>query len=139
MKRGDVYKIAYAGEIISAAEKIISLADDPEPYASGTVVNQKWADIFGYVYSACSDSVTVLKPEGYTATPQKLIGTALKGGSVALVYDLTEDEVYVGSWEDMITSNVPDANGDITIDSHSTKVYIYRRWDYANGLIILKR
>jgi len=39
----------------------------------------------------------------------------------------------------MITSNVPDVNGDITIDSHSTKVYIYRRWDYANGLVILKR
>lgn len=139
IKCGDVYKIAYSGEIISAAEKIISLADDPEPYASGTVVNQKWADIFGYVYAACPDSVTVIKPDGYTATPQKLIGTALKGGSVALIYDLPNDDVYVGSWEDMITSNVPDANGDITIDSHSTKVYIYRRWDYANGLIILKR
>lgn len=139
IKRGDVYKIAYSGEIISAAEKILSLADDPEPYASGTVVNQKWADIFGYVYAACSDSVTVIKPDGYTATPQKLIGTALKGGPVALVYDLRTDDIYVGSWEDMITSNIPDENGDIAIDSHSTKVYIYRRWDYANGLIILKR
>ena len=139
VKRGDVYKIAYVGEILSAASKIISLADDPAPYASGTVVDQKWADIFGYVYMATSDSVTVLAPPGYTATPQKLIGTALKGGTTALVYDLPNDEVYVGSWEDMITSNVPDVNGDITIDSHSTKVYIYRRWDYANGLIILKR
>ena len=139
LRAGDVYKIAYSGGILSAGEKIVSLADDPEPFASGTVVNQKWADIFGYVYSACADSVTVLKPEGYSATPQKLIGTALKGGGTALVYDLTTKKAYVGSWEDMITSNIPDANGDITIDSHSTKVYIYRRWDYANGVIILKR
>ena len=139
VRRGDVYKIAYSGEILSAASKILSLADDPAPYASGTVVDQKWADIFGYVYMATADSVTVLKPDGYTATPQKLIGTALKGGGTALVYDLPNDKVYVGSWEDMITSNVPDVNGDITIDSHSTKVYIYRRWDYANGLVILKR
>ena len=139
VKRGDVYKIAHSGGILSAATKIISLADDPEPYASATVVDQKWADIFGYVYMATADSVTVLKPDGYTATPQKLIGTALKGGSTALVYDLRDNKVYVGSWEDMITSDVPDSNGDITIDSHSTKVYIYRRWDYANGLVILKR
>ena len=139
IKAGDVYKIAYTGDILSAAEKIVSLADDPEPFASGTVVNQKWADIFGYVYSACPDSVTVIKPEGYSATPQKLIGTALKGGVTALVYDLRTKKAYVGSWEDMITSNVPDVNGDIIIDTHSTKVYIYRRWDYANGVVILKR
>ena len=33
VRRGDVYKIAYSGEILSAASKILSLSEDPAPYA----------------------------------------------------------------------------------------------------------
>lgn len=135
IKAGDLLRINVSGNILVSYEKLASFADDPAPFVSGTVMNEKWGNIFGYLYAISEDAATIIAPEGYTETPQKLIGTSLKGGgNHILIYDRSTKRARVGTWKDLITSELPDSDGDITIRSDTTKLYIYRRYDYANGM-----
>lgn len=138
IKKGDVCKLTLEGTKLSDVTRIVSMSSDPNPFTSGTVIDAKWADVFGYLYAAAPNSVSVLAPPTYTYT--KVIGNAMDTGNLRItVYDLNKKEVLPGTVADLQTNVIPDNNGNFTPDEHSTKIYIHRVYDIARDIVILKR
>ena len=68
-----------------------------------------------------------------------LIGTSMNGGDqVVLIYDRANKTVSTGTYEDISVAYVPDENGDVAITEDSPMVYIYRRYDRAYAIALLK-
>lgn len=139
-KQGDICKIAATGSKLYALETILKLEDNPEPNVWGnSLVDSKWTNIFGYIYAADNTSITVVTPDSYTKTDKKIIGTSMNGGSQKVfIYDRKAKSVTLGTWQDISFVSIPDENGNINITAESPMVYIYRRYDRADGLVFVK-
>lgn len=137
IKRGDVCKYSVEGNYIASISKIISLGAATKPYADTNVVNAKWANIYGYLYTKTDNSVVVVSPASYKDAP--LIGTSLGNGPKVTIYDLKLDRIYPGTMADVYTDFVPDSQGNYTLSENSTMIYIQRQYDYAKEIVVVKR
>lgn len=140
LKRGDVCRITLQNEKVCLMEKIVSLKDEPAPFINNSIgskaVNSKWANIYGYLYARGDNYITVLTPEGYS--DGKILATSLSGGNAKVtVLDLRNDKLYPGTLNDIYTDFLPNSDGTVNIGENSTRVYIYRRYDYAREIVVV--
>ena len=139
VSRGDVYKfqIDSNGELVSM-QRIIALKNNPEPFISDdSVLNSKWCNMYGYMYSASNESVVMLKPDTYEETGVgKLIGNSITSVK-PVIYDREKDKMYLGTIAEL-TTYTPNPDGTLTINSKTPRVYIYRRYDYIREMVFIK-
>ena len=137
IKRGDVCQYSIEGAYLAGITKILTLDKNTQPFADAEVINRKWANLCGYLYSKTASSVVVVSPESYTASP--LIGSTLGTGAKVVVYDLNKDEMYLGSMNDVYTDFIPDNEGNFELTENSTMIYIKRTYDQATEIVVLKK
>lgn len=137
IKRGDVCQYAIEGAYLAGISKVLSLDENTKPFADAEVIDKKWANLCGYLYSKTASSVVVVAPESYTASP--LIGSTLGTGAKVVVYDLNKDEMHLGNINDVYTDFIPDNEGNFELTENSTMIYIKRTYDQATEIVVLKK
>lgn len=136
IKRGDVVTIyGFRGEV-SSVEKICSLSERPEPFGTGSYPDSY--RIFSYIYSVTTPGITMLAPTGFASSYGKILPCHM-GKSLLVsvtIYDVANDTITKGSYEDICPSAAPLADGTLPVDE-DTMMALVRRTDSNNYDVIL--
>lgn len=138
LKQGDVCRIKTVNGEIKDIEVLISLAGDhQEAFISGKLINTTWSNAYGPIYSVSDNSVVLVGPD--ESEYGKLLGFSNNNTNTRItIYDRELEKVYAGSWKDVYTNVAPNSIGEAVIDDSTPRAYIYRRYDYAREMVIVK-
>ena len=125
MKRGDVVSIHLFKNQLTKVDRFISLADKPEPYAEGNYPDS--IRYFGYLYALTTSNLTIMAPDSFKTSYGKLLPIPLFNNGVipVTIYDVRNDEITRGSWDDLCPSTTPNADGSLTVDENTTMAFIF--------------
>ncbi len=133
VKRGDIIRVFQLRNQVFELDKIFSLADPHEVTdiedTTPTASNGGGGHIaYGYLYSQSSTSLILYKPNGWKSGDKLLVSRNVtdKINNKLSVYDAKNDKVYVGEVDDLYQNAVPNADGTLTVNSESTRVFLYR-------------
>ena len=138
LKQGDVCKFNLTNGELRDIQILKSLEGEySEPEIMGSLSDTTWSNAYGPVYSVSENSLVIVGPDN--SEYGKLIGFSNNnGGTKVSIYDRQLKKVSVGSWNDVYTNLAPNNVGDVTIDDTTPRVFIYRRYDYAREIVIIK-
>ena len=138
IKRGDVVSLSVYKNQLTSVERFLSLADKPEPYATGTFPSS--LRFFGYIYGISTSCVTVLAPDSYATTYGKLLPIPLFNNVVipVTIYDVRNDVITRGSWDDLCPSSTPNADGSLPVDENTTMACIQAAEHKVYDIILVK-
>lgn len=157
VKQGDIASYAEKNGKIMSYTKLVSLADgtdDPcfgklfwkgggQPTSNTTsALDDEWINFYGYLY-AVTDSALAVKLPGWNSSGVSKGGiltdvvSAYRYAQWMIVYDKTNKTVTLGTPSDLYTPCIPDADGNIDT-SIAPKVFVYKRWNYAHTVVMVK-
>ncbi len=137
-KHGDVLKIAIFDSRVLKAQKVISLADRPEPKIEGNYRSSP-CYIFSYIYAKNQKGISMLAPDTYTAYGKVLpIGVDTGSKYPVTIYDVKNDTFENGDITDVVPSGTIEKDGTLAIDDSSYMAFI-TQWGYESVDMILVR
>lgn len=138
LKQGDVCRIKTVNGELSDIELLISLDGEyQEPFITGDLHDTTWSNAYGPIYSVSGNSVVLVGPED--SSYGKLLGFSNNNSNTKItIYDRELKKVYAGTWNDVYTNVTPNNVGDAVVDDATPRAYIYRRYDYAREMVIVK-
>ncbi len=150
IKRGDVIAVFAISNEVYAAARYLRLSDPIMKFkdsSKGMYTSASASLAYGYLYSQGPTSIVLYRNDGYlwgggkVAEPNgnsSLIVTRTTTGTAnmqVMIYDAKADKIYVGDSDDLHQTAVPNADGSIDIDEHSTRVFIRREGVTVNEII----
>ena len=138
LKQGDVCRVKTVNNELKDIEVLESLSGDyKEPFISGELINTTWSNAYGPIYSVSGNSIVIVGPDD--SSYGKLLGFSNNnGGTKITIYDRAQEKVSIGAWKDLYTNVAPNNVGEATIDDSTPRAYIYRRYDYAREIVVVK-
>lgn len=138
LKKGDVCRFKHDGGMLEEVDVLASLADNPQPFISGSIVNNEWSNTYGYLYAKSDNAFSVVTPEGHVQGP--LVSFSLNGTACSItVYDMNKGEVYPGTTKDIYVNTPVDGSGNEEFDEHSTTIFVLRRYDVAREVVVVHK
>lgn len=143
VKAGDVLRVSKDGTNVTKVEVVASITDNPQPFikfydGSSSMYEHDFIAQCGYLYGKSDRAVSVLTPDENVAQYSKLISHAVNANAKVTVWDSAKKSAKVGTMADVITNDIPDNDGNITISENSTRVIVYRRQDYVREIVVIK-
>lgn len=140
LKMGDVTRVELSGTKIKKMEKMISLADHPEPQIQVKIGNSlyesEWSNMFGYVYAKSNNALSLFN--GDNSSYGKVSNVSLNAGSGKVtVYDVQNENVYAGTLSDIVPSGTISSNGSFSVNE-DTMLFVYRRYEYLKEAVLVK-
>lgn len=140
LKMGDVTRVELSGTKIKKMEKMISLADHPEPQIQVKIGNSlyesEWSNMFGYVYAKSNNALSLFN--GDNSSYGKISNISLNGGAGKVtIYDVQNENVYSGTMSDIVPSGTISSNGSFSINE-DTMLFVYRRYEYLKEAVLVK-
>ena len=138
IKRGDVVTVYGFNGQCSNVAKICSLAERTEPFGSGSYPDNY--RIFGYIYGVATPGITMLAPTGYASSYGKVLPLAMGKTQIVSVtiYDVKNDTITKGAYEDICPSAAPLADGTLPVDENTMMAMVQRTADNYYDVIIVK-
>lgn len=143
VKAGDVLRVSKDGTQVTKVEVVANAGTSFVPsikYYDGST-NMYEHDFIvhsGYLYSKSDRAVSVLTPEENVAQYGKIVSHAVNANAKVTVWDSAKKEAKAGTMADVMTNDIPDGNGNISVSENSTKVIVYRRQDYVREIVVIK-
>ena len=123
-------------------DRICRLSDKPSPFiylknSSAQPGGDEFTQIFGYLYSKGENTIVTVNPDD--SPFGKLSTTSFKNSFTIpiMVYNNKEQTVYTGTMNDLYQTSAPNASGSLTIRPDSVMVFLYRRYNYAQEIIVV--
>lgn len=138
IKRGDVVSIQLYNSQITSVSHLARLADRPEPFATGTFPDS--LRLFGYIYSLSTSSIVMLSPDNFVSGYGKLLPMALAKDKVipVTIYDVKNDEIVKGSWEDLSPAVSPNSDGSLSVDENTVMALVQVTEYKVHDVILVK-
>ena len=143
VKAGDVLRVSKDGTQVTKVEVVANTGASFVPsikYYDGST-NMYEHDFIvhsGYLYGKSDRAVSVLTPEENVAQYGKIVSHAVNANAKVTVWDSAKKEAKAGTMADVMTNDIPDGNGNISVSENSTKVIVYRRQDYVREIVVIK-
>ncbi len=138
IKRGDVVTVYGFNGQCSKVTKTCSLSERIEPFGSGSYPDNY--RIFGYIYGVATPGITMLAPTGYASSYGKVLPLAMGKSQIVSVtiYDVKNDTITKGAYEDICPSAAPLADGTLPVDENTMMAMVQRTADNYYDVIIVK-
>lgn len=146
-KSGDIFCFVLSEGKLHTVQRIARLSETVLPSTTSpighSIENGKWVNILGYLYSKSLNSVVVYAPTATNGTVCGLIGNAITPATKVTVYYKDTKELKKGTLSDVYTDIAPDKTGIPAFDpsfpdSNGTSVFIYRRYDCAREIVVVR-
>ena len=142
VKKGDILRVSLVDGKMAKIDRICRLSDKPSPFiylknSSAQPGGDEFTQIFGYLYSKGENTIVTVNPDD--SPFGKLSTTSFKNSFTIpiMVYNNKEKTVYTGTMNDLYQTSAPNASGSLTIRPDSVMVFLYRRYNYAQEIIVV--
>lgn len=147
VKRGDLIRISHQNSKITRIIKEVSAEDFKNKTSKATINTQgvvpdftaERAALFAPLYSVSNYGMTVLAPPEWT---QKLGATMTSGRGSGIIpvtiYDVGNDEMYIGDIYDIYQLYEPNSNGALPEEEDRVMVYLRMRYMTMKEVIVVR-
>lgn len=140
LKMGDVVRVELQGNKVRLLDKMISLADHPEPQIQVKIGNSmyesEWTNMFGYVYGKSNNAISLINSSGSAYGKISNVSLNANAGKVT-IYDNQRKTVYAGTLGDITPAVTISSDGSYTLNE-DTMLFVYRRYEYLREAVLVK-